>query len=34
MVLEEDILMDRKGALCVRYFSYGMECGVHAVAAD
>jgi hypothetical protein len=31
---EEDILLDRKDALCVSYLSYGMECGVHAVAAD
>ena len=33
-VLEEDILLDRKGAWYVRYLSSGMECGVHVVAAD
>jgi hypothetical protein len=34
MVLEEDILLDRKGAQCVRHLSSGTACGVHAVAAD
>ena len=34
MVLEKDILLDRKDARSVRYLSGGKECAVHAVAAD
>jgi hypothetical protein len=33
VVLEEDILMDRKDARCVGYLSSGMGYGVHAAAA-
>ncbi len=33
-VLEEDILLDRKGARYVRYLSSGTGCGVHAAAAN
>jgi hypothetical protein len=33
-ILEEDMLLDRKGARCVSYLSNGKEYGVHAVAAD
>jgi hypothetical protein len=29
---EEDILLDRKDARCVRYLSSGMDSGAHAVA--
>ncbi len=32
IVPEEDILMDRKGALCVSYLWIGMDYGVHAAA--
>lgn len=31
-VWEEDILLDRKDARCVRYLSDGMDYGVHAAA--
>jgi hypothetical protein len=34
MVLEKDILLDRKDARSVRYLSGGKEWGVRAVAAD
>jgi hypothetical protein len=34
MVLEEDILRDRKDALHVNYLSSGMDCGVRAAAVD
>ena len=34
MVLEEDILPDRKGVLCVRYLSSGTDYGARAVAVD
>jgi len=35
MVLEEeDILLDRKGAQCVRYLSSGTDCGAHVVERD
>jgi hypothetical protein len=33
-VLEEDILLDTKGARCVRYLSNGKEYGVHAAEAS
>jgi hypothetical protein len=33
-VLEEDILLDTKGARCVRYLSNGKEYGVHAAGAS
>jgi hypothetical protein len=32
MVLEEDVLLDRKGARCVSYLSSGRDCGVQAAA--
>jgi hypothetical protein len=34
MVLEEDVLLDRKGARCVSYLSSGRDCGVHAAAVS